>query len=245
MSVRERPEPPRPVRRTRPRRSRGATSGAPCPIHSDCSAPRFCLPRGSPEATGEPVLHRELARSCRWLRWRATTRLRAPRARRPLITRVSTVSSASGRADRVRGAPGWSRTPRRRGRPSRPARPRPRERTPRPHRSAMPLGRDHGHVHRIDDLRDQGEGPDERLLGRAQERHPMPAGLRPGRDHGIHSRCGERDRLGLGGRRADDPGYRDGAPLGPHRRTAPRTPRSAPRARSPRSRRAAPPGLGV
>ena len=65
-----------------------------------------------------------------------------------------------------------------------------------------PAGGDHGHRHRVDDLRNQRDRADERLLGSPQERHPMPTGLEPGGHDRVHAALLELDRLVDRGRRA-------------------------------------------
>ena len=67
-----------------------------------------------------------------------------------------------------------------------------------------PAGREHRHGYRVDDLRDQREGADERVLGGSQERDAVTGSLRAARDDRVDSDGIERDGLGDGRRGRDD-----------------------------------------
>ena len=66
--------------------------------------------------------------------------------------------------------------------------------------------RDHGHAHAVDDLREQREASDHRLLERVQERPAMAAGLAALRDDEVDAGLLERDRLGRCRRSAREQG---------------------------------------
>ena len=58
-----------------------------------------------------------------------------------------------------------------------------------------PAGGDHGRPNRVDRRRDQRQRADQRVLGRAQERDAVPAGLEARGHDRVHAGLVERDRL--------------------------------------------------